>query len=461
MKSCWELRLINKIMKKQFILIGFTLVTLLNYAQNETKIEFSKASIISNSINSENHELMPLISNDGNTFFFVKDEFDQTNDGYKIGQNIWTSSLNNNTWTTAEKSSSAINNKSNNAVIGLSEDGQRIYLINAYEEEKEMHGIAVSHLKGNHWSKPEQIVIQGIEYKNDHYYGFYIAPNEKVMLISMETNNGIGKEDLYISFKNENAWSEPRSLGNNVNSSGFEISPFLSPDQNRIYFSSNGFGGIGDADLFYIEKINNDWFSWTDPVNLGKNINSTGFDAYLSITQNNTLYFSSSRNGSDLNIYSSKITVIEPVIEEPISQEPVIEEPISEEPKVTITTPKEEVETELKKGEVFKEFYFNVNSSYLDDEAKEILNTISELLKEDPKLKIELTSHADNRNDEKYNLWLTNKRYERAKSFLVTNGVSEKRIQGKGVGESQPKVKCDKCSEKIHRQNRVTEIRIY
>ena len=117
-------------MKKQFILIGFTLVTLLNHAQNETKIEFSKASIISNSINSEHHELMPLISNDGNTFFFVKDEFDQTNDGYKIGQNIWTSSLNNNTWTTAEKSSSAINNKSNNAVIGLSEDGQRIYLIN-------------------------------------------------------------------------------------------------------------------------------------------------------------------------------------------------------------------------------------------------------------------------------------------------------------------------------------------
>ena len=423
-------------------------------SQDELIIEFGEATILSKNINSENIEIMPILSENNNTLYYVKDELKQTQDGYKTGQNIWTSSLINGNWSTSEKMTSHLNNNSNNAVIGISKDGQRLYLINAYEEENESHGISISHKKGNHWSKPEQIEIEGMTYKNDHYYGFYISPDENVLIISMEADNGAGKEDLYISLKKEGIWSTPKSLGKNVNSKGYEMSPFLSPDQNRIYFSSNGFGGLGDADIFYIEKQDGDWFKWSTPINLGENINSIYFDAYFSIGTNNNAYFSSSRNNNNLEIYSSQVNIIEPIIEEPIAEE----KPSVETKPIII---EKDPQPELEKGEVFNEFYFAVNSSILDKEAKELLDNISNLLKEDAELKVELTSHADKRNDENYNLWLTNKRYERAKNYLITNGISENRIIGKGVGESQPKVNCDKCTEEIHRKNRVTEIRVY
>ena len=95
-------------MKKTFIYINLTLLALSINAQDESKIEFGEAVLLSNSINSENHELMPILSNEGTTIYFVKDELDQTNDGYKIGQNIWTSTLKNNAWSLSEKITSDI-----------------------------------------------------------------------------------------------------------------------------------------------------------------------------------------------------------------------------------------------------------------------------------------------------------------------------------------------------------------
>ena len=59
--------------------------------------------------------------------------------------------------------------------------------------------------------------------------------------------------------------------------------PFLSDNDDTLYFSSNGFGGFGDADIFYSLRNGNSWDSWSEPVNLGSVINSPKFDAYFTI----------------------------------------------------------------------------------------------------------------------------------------------------------------------------------
>jgi hypothetical protein len=156
----------------------------------------------------------------------------------------------------------------------------------------------------------------------------------------MVSENGKGKEDLHISLKEgDSCWSTPKSLGENVNSEGYEMSPFLTPDNKRIYFSSNGFGGEGDADVFYIDKLGDDWFTWGNPINLGTNVNSTGFDAYFSIGQDNLAYFSSNRNDGQNDIFTTQITI------EVIGEEPVVEEPVVEEPIETETKPQEAIYT--------------------------------------------------------------------------------------------------------------------
>ena len=315
---------------------GFLAISFLFATAQEEIITYGEASQLPASINSTQDDIMPLVSSDGQTLFFVRDEGGET----KNGQNIFRSTKTENDWGKATIKTSHLNNKQNNAVVGVSKDGNTLYLVDAYKKDEEANqGIAISKLNGKKWSKPEYIEISGMNYLANHFYGFYVNPEENVMLISMVSENGKGKEDLHISFKEgDTCWSTPKSLGENVNSEGYEMSPFLTHDNKRVYFSSNGFGGEGDADIFYIDKLGDDWFTWSNPINLGATVNSAGFDAYFSIGQDNLAYFSSNRNDGQNDIFTTQITIEviggEPVVEEVVVEEPVVEEVVIEEPAV-------------------------------------------------------------------------------------------------------------------------------
>ena len=303
---------------------GFLAISFFFAAAQEEIITYGEASQLPTSINSTQDDIMPLVSSDGQTLFFVRDGGEET----KTGQNIFRSIKTENGWGEATIKTSHLNNKQNNAVVGISKDGNTIYLVDAYRKYNDANqGIAISKLDGKKWSKPAYIEISGMNYLANHFYGFYVNPEETVMLLSMVSENGKGKEDLHISLKEgDSCWSTPKSLGENVNSEGYEMSPFLALDNNRIYFSSNGFGGEGDADVFYIDKLGDDWFTWSNPINLGANVNSAGFDAYFSIGEDNLAYFSSNRNDGQNDIFTTQITI------EIIGEEPAVEEPLAEVP---------------------------------------------------------------------------------------------------------------------------------
>ena len=135
------------------------------------------------------------------------------------------------------------------------------------------------------------------------------------MIFSMKAPDSRGQEDLYFTVKNKAGdWSKPRNMGATLNTTGFEISPFLSADKTRLYFSSNGHGGEGDADIYYSERLYGSWETWSIPVNLGKGVNSKKFDAYFSLYGDSVAYFSSNRDGRFSDLYRVSVAPVRSIL---------------------------------------------------------------------------------------------------------------------------------------------------
>lgn len=120
-----------------------------------------------------------------------------------------------------------------------------------------------------------------------------------------------GKYEIRYSQLIDDEWSKPKTiLSHKVY--GYN-DPFLSPDENRLYFISkralDGLGEPKDVDIWYVEKKDD---GWSDPINAGTNINSDRNEYYISFTNNGTMYFSSNTNASeerlnlDYDIYYSE-----------------------------------------------------------------------------------------------------------------------------------------------------------
>ncbi len=104
--------------------------------------------------------------------------------------------------------------------------------------------------------------------------------------------------------------------------------------------------------------------------------------------------------------------------------------------------------------------YFGFNSSYLNDNSKTILDNLSELLKENSSLKLKITSHTDSRGASKYNDWLSQRRVERTRDYLLTTGVADSQLTIEAFGERQLLNDCKDgvyCPEDKHKENRRSE----
>ena len=120
-----------------------------------------------------------------------------------------------------------------------------------------------------------------------------LAPNGKVLFFTAcDRKDGIGRCDIYVSFKRDGIWSESRNLGSTINTKHWESQPSISPDGRELYFVSNRPGGYGDMDIW--KSVLTEKGTFSDPVNLGATIN-TAFDEMSPFihTDNQTLYFAS------------------------------------------------------------------------------------------------------------------------------------------------------------------------
>jgi hypothetical protein len=277
------------------------------FLQAQTLV-FKNVSKLSTAINSEYEEAQPLLSPDGTTLYFTRFLSPSNKGGEYSGTDIWTSRYDVTKMDWAKADNSKIENSAgNNAVIGISPKGDMIYLQNTVAT-RDVYGIHFSKKVGGSWTRPELIPMKGVA--SEGFLGLYVSPDFDVIFISMKGSDSRGEEDLYVSLKNgAGEWSEPKNLGATINTKGFEISPYLSADKTKLYFSSNGHAGQGDADIFMSERQYGSWEVWSIPKNLGPDINSKKFDAYFSIYGDSLCFFASNRGGKMSDIYRSKVTI--------------------------------------------------------------------------------------------------------------------------------------------------------
>lgn len=288
----------------RYFVLGFIMLPLITAAQ---AWDFSVPEKLPGSVNSEYEESMPLLSPDGKTLYFTRFLSPENVGGKYTGSDVWQSQYDLKTfnWGKAKNSKDALNNRGNNAIVGISNNGQTIYFLNT-QSSKPVNGIYFSKKIGNSWTRPELIPISGIA--PEGFLGLYVSPDFDVIFLSMKGPDSRGDEDLYVSVKTGSGkWSVPKNLGPSVNTNGFEISPFLSADKKRLYFASNGHRGQGDADIFYSDRLYNSWETWSAPRNLGDKLNSKGFDAFFSLYGDTIAYFTSNRGERFADIYRVKV----------------------------------------------------------------------------------------------------------------------------------------------------------
>ncbi len=112
---------------------------------------------------------------------------------------------------------------------------------------------------------------------------------------------------------------------------------------------------------------------------------------------------------------------------------------------------------------VLKNIHYDFDKSNIRKDAAIILDNIVSVLKQNPSLNIELSSHTDSRGDDQYNMALSQRRAQSAVDYLVANGINQNRLVAKGYGESRLLNNCGNganCSEEQHQENRRTEITV-
>lgn len=301
---------------------------LYSYGQANVQQEFAFATKKENlgpAINSPFIEAKPLISPDGKTLYFTRQNHPENTRGKKDEGDIYVSTLNNGVWSEARNLGNPVNDNLANGVTSVSPDGNTLLLINQYNPSGiAENGTSISHRTRQGWSYPEPVNIDE-HVNNSNYADYYLANNGKAMLMAIQSHQTFGDQDLYVSFiKDDESWSAPLNLGDIINTSKAEFSPFLAADNKTLYFASEGHAGFGGSDIFYTKRLDDSWEKWSTPKNLGKEINTPSWDAYYAIDAAGKYAYFVSNTGSSSEIKNNSKDIYRIALTPEFKPEPVV-----------------------------------------------------------------------------------------------------------------------------------------
>ena len=463
-----------------------------------------KVESLSQIINSDGHEYAPVITADGKTLYFCG----RGREGNIGGEDIFVSKFKEGEWTKPELLHSINTPYAHEAPLAISADGARLLIYantDIYYSDKIASG----------WSIPLTFpsVNKTSSWEAD---AFMTADGNAIIFISDRVGNRgnlhkfgelfhgshSGNSDIFVSVLSESGWSAPISLGNTINTPYSERSPFLHPDMKTLYFSSEGHAGLGRLDVFKSVRLNDSsWTSWSEPVNLGKEINSFGDEYDYKISTDGKLAYLSSLRAGNYDI--QKLEIPESVRPEFVAtvwgfitdrkgkpvptkikwedlkdgktigllQSDLIEGSYSiilplgknygyyiDDPNyyplsgnIDLTGINEEVNIRkdfvlYSNSEIINEgiavplenVFFEHNQYKLKSESFSELNRLIAFLKKSPELKIEIAGHTDNTGTLEYNNKLSQQRANSVKDYLLKNGIDTQKLEAMGYGPTKP-----------------------
>jgi hypothetical protein len=280
---------------------------------------FTDKIALTDRVNSTSFEVKPVISPDGKTLYFHRQNYKENTGGKKDDQDIYVSRLTNNEWSAAENIKGPLNDNLPNGVAAVSSGETSLFLINEYlAPNQQRQGLSFSEKTINGWSFPKKIEVKNF-YNKSQYIDYFISPTQNEMILAVQRDDSFGDQDLYVSFYDDatSTWTEPLNLGSEVNSVISETSPFLAADGKTLYFASDGFLGYGGFDVYVTHRLDDSWTNWSFPENLGPIVNTFDDDLYYTVSAaGDQAYFVSTVN-KDRNIYRIPLPAIyrpEPVV---------------------------------------------------------------------------------------------------------------------------------------------------
>lgn len=456
---------------------------------------------MSDAVNSEEQELVPVVSADNRELYFCR-HFEGGS------EDIFLSTWDKNKWSGAEPVEELNNSVQNEAPLNISSDGTELIGFVSGEICKSVRSkagwepfISMTELNIGDWNADAQLV----------------STKEAYLFASGAGTNS--DKDLYVARVDRNGnILPPELLGPAINTPYKERTPFLHPDMKTLYFSSEGHGGYGGLDVFMSKRLADTcWNCWSEPLNLGWAINSTAREWGFKIsTDGKRAYYS---KGGDLHTLElpeaarpELVATVEGKLVDRYDQA-ASADIVWEDLETGSTVGRASTDPVtgryfivLPTGRMYGYFvvadgYFGTSSSldlrnqvqfevveedielvYLEDaldEEKEVSISINNLFFEfgsdrltplsnselirvanlliDSQRKVNLTGHTDNIGGEQYNLELSKRRALAVKEALIGLGVPDLLLDADGAGETAPVASNE--TEMGRKKNRRVELR--
>jgi hypothetical protein len=246
----------------------------------------ARAVPLSPAINSAYEELKPELSPCGKRLYFSRHFHPGNTNGTEDAEDIWFTEFDDqtNTWSAPERLEGGLNNAGPNYINNVSVTGDTLILGNTYGKNGKMKaGVSYSVNIHGSWTAPKTIAIEN-DYNISNHSNTHVDLSRGVIIRAVQRCETVGNRDLYVSFWDGKKATEPISMGNVLNTTEEESSPYLASDNKTLYFASKGHNGHGGYDIFVSERLDDTWTNWSEPKNLGPAVNGKLDDEFFTIT---------------------------------------------------------------------------------------------------------------------------------------------------------------------------------
>ncbi len=454
---------------------------------------------LGDSVNSELNEYWPSLSVDEQQLMFtVMLPQDSDLKATSLQEDFYLSKRSGNHWTKRVNAGSPLNTMDNEGAHSVTADGRMLFFTACNRRDgMGQCDIYTSILENGNWSKPVNLGPPvNSRYSDKHPT---VSADGRVIYFTSSRPGGKGSYDIWKSEWKGDSWSAPVNLGDSVNTIGIEQSPFLHPDQQSLYFSSTGWQGMGQGDLFLTRRSPEE--EWSKPVNLGYPINTYSDEIGLSVNaRGNRAYFASDRvekNNTDIFTFELPMEV-RPVLVSYLTgrvydkrnmkgvsalvqlidletEEVVVESPsfLTEgDYLVTLPTDRDYALNVAADGYLFYSAHFAfrgehshkdpfrrdiplervevgssvvLNNIFFDSDSHVLLtgsmaelNRVFIFMEENPDLAVEIAGHTDSTGSAKHNQDLSQKRAEAVVEYLFSKGIETDRLISTGYGDRKP-----------------------
>jgi outer membrane protein OmpA-like peptidoglycan-associated protein len=296
-------------------------------------------------VNTFRHEAAPVISPDGNTlYFFVQNHPDNTM-GKEDTQDIWMSKRDESgVWSAAEHLSSPFNIHRSNQMFTVMPDGSLFIKGGKSRGEKGFSMVTGSSLR--------ELDVKDFKNMNKgRFYGASISADLKHIIMYFGEQTNSPNSDLYVSHQQpDGSYSRPAKMALSTNTD--DVGPFIGPDQKTLYFASArpAPGRQGTVDIYKTNRLDETWNNWSEPVNMGKPINTSALDYYFTIDKAGNIFTSRANkamDGGQLDLYALvpkdiKINLVGTVMDErsmqPLQADVQVKIPDKEPQKMRVST---------------------------------------------------------------------------------------------------------------------------